>query len=185
MEALKLVLAAQQVSNTAMLGQIKDLQSRDKVESDPAFNWIMTYAGRDVATYIKEIILGIVTDGEERDLVLQGIEAVNRFLVKSDKDKDRKVLLSSLGLVHLAGSYCCCCTFSSLALSYPVGPCLSDRIVSYLMHVLSYRTRSDPVLSGRIVSDLILWYLSLCHHHVLSHPILSWPIVVFIFVVFC
>ena len=180
-----MVLAAQQASNTAILGQLKDLQMRDKVEADHAFNWTMTYAGKDVATFIKECILGIVTDGEERVLVLQMIEAVNRFLVKSDKDKDRKVLLSSLGLVHLTGSYCCCCTFSSLALSYPVGPCLSDRIVSYVMRLLSYRTRSDPVLSGRIVSDLTLCYLSLCHHHVLSHPILSWPIVVFILVVFC
>ena len=118
-----MVLAAEQASNTAMLGQLKDLQTRDKVEADHAFNCTMTYAGKDVATFIKECILGIVTDGEERDLVLQMIEAVNRFLVKSDKDKDRKVLLSSLGLVHW----------------------LARTIVVVPSRLLPYRTRSDPV----------------------------------------
>ena len=33
-----MVLAAQQASNTAILGQLKDLQMREKVEADHAFN---------------------------------------------------------------------------------------------------------------------------------------------------
>ena len=92
-----MVMAAQQANNTAMLGQIKGLQKRDRaVEADHAFNWTMTYAGKDVASFIRECVLGIVTDGKERDLLLQMIEAVTRFLLRSDKDKDRKVLLASL-----------------------------------------------------------------------------------------
>ena len=46
MEAFKLMMAAQQATNSAMLGSIhKGFQAREKPAAEPAFNWLMTYTG--------------------------------------------------------------------------------------------------------------------------------------------
>ena len=72
---------------------IEGFQAREKPAAELAFNWLMTYTGKDVPGFYKECIMAVIAEGEERDVLLLLGEAVNKFLVKSDGDRDCKVLL--------------------------------------------------------------------------------------------
>ena len=109
---------------------IEGFQAREKPAAELAFNWLMTYTGKDVPGFHKECIMAVIAEGEERDVLLLLGEAVNKFLVKSDGDRDRKVLLVlvllplrlslvllvlllSLPRLPLCCYWSCCCSWSS------------------------------------------------------------------------
>ena len=90
--AIKELMAGQLASNSALLGAMKSgFQAREKAGTEPAFNWLLTHTGKDVAAFLRECIMGDFAESEERDVVLSLVAAVTKFLVRSDKDKDRKV----------------------------------------------------------------------------------------------
>ena len=85
-------MAGQVASNSALLGAMKSgFQAREKAGAEPAFNWLLTHTGKDVAKFLRECIMAVFGESEERDVVLSLVAAVTKFLVRSDKDKDRKV----------------------------------------------------------------------------------------------
>ena len=108
MDAIKMLLAGQTASNNALLGAVKSgFMKREKADVEPTFNWMGTHTGNDVVKFIREVIIGLFPENEERDTSLALVAAVIKFVIRSDKEKDRKVWSTPV-CGFGAASWCAC-----------------------------------------------------------------------------
>ena len=87
--ALREMMAGQMANQAAMLGAMRSGFAAKEKAAEPSYNWLITYAGVDMAAYIEAAINAVWPECEEKGMVVSLAKAATTFMLRADKDRDR------------------------------------------------------------------------------------------------